>query len=63
MKFKELKKKSAPDRAKELEKASQELMRIRAQISTGSVGKEAGRVRELKRTIARIKTLEVNTSQ
>lgn len=63
MKFKELQKKSAADREKEMANAQQELLKLRAQVATGSAGKDAGRIREIKRTIARIKTMEVNTKQ
>jgi large subunit ribosomal protein L29 len=58
MKFDELKKKTPEDLNKELDSIQLELMRYNAQIATGGAGKETGKVRQLKRTIARIKTLQ-----
>lgn len=66
MKFTELQKKSAADHEKELTRIEMELLKYRAQIATGGAGKDVGKVRELKRTVARIKTLqhkEVRTKQ
>jgi large subunit ribosomal protein L29 len=58
MKFDELKKKSAEDLKKEIDATQVELMRFNAQVATGGAGKDAGRIRELKKKIARIKTLQ-----
>ncbi|MBR9700848.1 50S ribosomal protein L29 [Candidatus Woesearchaeota archaeon] len=67
MKFKDLQKKSPEDLKKELEKYKMDLMKYRAQVATGGAGKDAGKIREIKRTIARIMTLnrkqEVKTQQ
>jgi len=63
MKFVELKKKSQQDLRDEEAKLRLELMKYRAQIATGGAGKEAGKIRELKKTLARIKTLEVQAKK
>ena len=57
MKFSELKKKTAEDLRKEEERIVIDLLRLRGQIATGGAGKDAGKVRALKRAIARIRTL------
>ncbi len=58
MKFKDLQKKSPEDLDKELQKANFELMKYKSQAATGGAGKESGRIREIKRTIARIMTIK-----
>ena len=58
MKFEELKKKTPDDIRKEFDVITFELMRYNAQVATGGAGKDSGKIRELKRTIARIKTLQ-----
>ena len=58
MKFDELTKKTPADLRKELDSAEFDLMRLGAQVQTGGVGKDSGKIRELKKTIARIKTLQ-----
>ena len=58
MKYQELKKKPAADLQKELDTAQFELRRLGGMVQTGGVGKDSGRIRELKRKIARIKTLQ-----
>ena len=57
MKFTELKKKTAQDLRKEEGSIAFDLLRLRGQIATGGAGKDAGKVRSLKRTLARIKTI------
>lgn len=57
MNFDELKKKSQADLAKELANVEFELMRLKSMVATGSAGKESGKIRNHKRTIARIKTI------
>lgn len=56
MNIDELKKKSPEDLNRELDSLELDLLRLNAQSASG--GKDAGRVRELKRTVARIKTLQ-----
>jgi large subunit ribosomal protein L29 len=63
MKFNELKKKTATDLNKEIDATQFELMRLGAQVATGGAGKDAGRIRELKRKIARIKTLQTSEAR
>jgi large subunit ribosomal protein L29 len=58
MKFDDLKKKTPDDLRKELDSITFDLMRYNAQVATGGAGKDSGKIRELKRTIARIKTLQ-----
>jgi large subunit ribosomal protein L29 len=58
MKFKELQKKSPADLQKDLDSAQFELMRYNAQVATGGAGKDTGKIRQFKKTIARIKTLQ-----
>ncbi len=56
--FAELKKKGAPELEKELAASSLEMIKLRAQLSTGAASKEAGKLRSLKKRRARIKTLQ-----
>jgi ribosomal protein L29 len=65
MKFDELKKKSPEELKKELDTASFDMMRYSAMVATGSIGKDVGKVQQLKKKIARIKTLqnEVRTNK
>lgn len=58
MKFTELTKRTPADLQKELDGAQFDLMRYGAMVQTGGVGKDAGKIKELKKTIARIKTLQ-----
>jgi len=57
MKFDDLQKKTKEDLKKELDVKHLELLRMKAQVATGAAGKDSGKVREVKRTIARIHTL------
>jgi ribosomal protein L29 len=57
MKFKELQKKTGDELRKELDNTTIELLRFRAHVATGGAGKDAGKIRGLRRKIARIKTL------
>lgn len=63
MRFKDLQKKSPEDIKKERAKIHLELMKLRAQVATGGAGKEAGKIKTLKRTIAKINTLESRTNK
>ena len=62
MKFTDLKKKSPDELTKELAGADLELMKLNAKVATAGIGKESGKVRQTKRTIARIKTIQRQTS-
>ncbi len=55
--IKELKAMPLPERNNKLSELKKELMQARAQIATGTSPKNPGRVRAIKRTIARIYTL------
>lgn len=58
MKFKELTKKTPEELQKQVDEAEFDLLRYNAQVATGGAGKDSGKIREMKRTIARIKTLQ-----
>jgi ribosomal protein L29 len=58
MKFNELIKKTPEDLNRELSSAEFDLMRYNAQVATGGAGKDSGKIRELKKRIARIKMLQ-----
>jgi large subunit ribosomal protein L29 len=58
MKFQELTKKTPEDLQRQMNDAEFDLMRFNAQVATGGAGKDSGKIRELKKTIARIKTLQ-----
>jgi large subunit ribosomal protein L29 len=58
MKFQELTKKTPDELQKQMDSIEFDLLRYNAQVSTGGAGKDSGKIRELKRTIARIKTLK-----
>jgi ribosomal protein L29 len=58
MKMKELRKKSPAELTKELSQIELTLLRLKAQVAAGSAGKDAGKIRAHKRTIAQIKTLQ-----
>ena len=54
----EIRKMSGREREEELESFMTDLMRERGMIATGGASENPGRVREIRRTIARIKTVE-----
>lgn len=56
--FTELKKKSPEDRQKALTEAQADIMKLRAQLTTGAAAKEVGKLHKLKKTIARVRTLQ-----
>ena len=57
IKFKEIKEMDKPSLNKRMEELNKELMKNYAQIATGTTPKSPGGVRQLKKNIARIKTL------
>lgn len=59
----DLMKKTPDDLRKELDRIQIELMRMRVQIATGGAGKETGKVRQLRRAVARIETLLRSTKE
>ncbi len=58
MKFKELKALSPADREKKLLEAKQELIKLNGQVATGTTLKSPGQIKQLKRTIAKLLTLQ-----
>jgi len=63
MKAKEIAVMSKEDTEAKLEELRKELVKLRAQISTGTTPKSPGQVRQIKKNIARIltkKSMEVN---
>ena len=58
MKFKELQQKSKDELKKITEETKLELMKERAQVASGAMAKNPGKLKELKKTIAKIKQLE-----
>lgn len=59
----ELQKKAPAELVKEIERIDFDLMRLRAQTATGSAGKDAGRIRTLRRDRARIMTIQNRTQK
>ncbi len=57
MKFKELKEFGTSSLGEKLQEIRKELMKENAQVATKTTPKSPGKIRELKRTIARIHTL------
>ena len=58
MKAKELKAMNEPDLENKITELKKELMKINSQIAIGTVPKSPGKVREMKRAIAKILTLK-----
>jgi ribosomal protein L29 len=56
--YAELKKRGPADLEKELVAVRFELVKLNAQVATGAAAKEAGKVRNLRKKVARIKTLQ-----
>ncbi|MDR2944309.1 MAG: 50S ribosomal protein L29 [Methanosarcinales archaeon] len=55
----DIRKMSADERMNEIKKLNDELIRERALTSAGGAPENPGRIGEIKRTIARIKTIQV----
>jgi len=55
----DIRKMSADERIDEIKKLNDELVRERAVTSAGGAPENPGRIGEIKRTIARIKTIQV----
>ena len=58
MKVKELKAMNDPDLENKISELKKELMKVNSQIAIGTVPKSPGKVREMKRTIAKILTIK-----
>jgi len=54
----EIRKMNATEQSEELDKLKMELIRERAIASAGGAPENPGRIREIRRTIARIKTIQ-----
>lgn len=57
MKFKQLEALSAQDREKKMIEAKKELLKLNGQVVTGTAPKSPGQIKELKKTIAKLKVL------
>lgn len=57
MKFKQLQTLNAQDREKKLIEAKKELLKLNGQVATGTAPKSPGQIKELKKTIAKLKVL------
>lgn len=60
MKFKELKLMSGTDLKEKISEIKKELMKLNAQVAMGTIIKNSGQINEMKKTIARIKTILKN---
>lgn len=58
MKAKELRSMSDKELEEKLDEISKELMKLNGQIATGTTPKSPGQVKELKKALAKIKTLK-----
>lgn len=58
MKFKELSNMARADRARKLKELELELIKLNAQVATGTPPKNAGQLKRLKKDIAKMKLLE-----
>jgi len=58
MKSKELRKMSANELNKKVSELKQELIKLNAQVATGTQLKNPGQIRQIKRTIAKIYTIK-----
>lgn len=58
MKFAKLKELSPADRQKKLAEVQKDLLKLNGQVATGTVPKSPGQIRELKRTIAKLKSIK-----
>jgi large subunit ribosomal protein L29 len=63
MKFKELKGLSNDELEKKLIEAQSELIKLNSQVATGTTIKNPGQVKQLKKSIAKIKTIQNQTKQ
>ncbi len=58
MKFKELQTKNKEDLVKIFAETKLELLKEKAQVAAGAMAKNPGKIKQLKKTIAKIKQLE-----
>ena len=57
MNFKQLEALSVQDRNKKLIESKKELIKLNGQVATGTAPKSPGQIKELKKTIAKLKVL------
>ena len=60
MKYKELAGMGEQERKKKQKEIEMELIKLNAQVSTGTPPKNPGQIKQLKKMIAKIKTIEKN---
>lgn len=58
MKFAEIKKLSPQDKEKKIKETKVELLKLQGQVQTGTAPKSPGRISQLKKLLAQIKTFE-----
>lgn len=58
MKFAKIKELSVEEREKKLLEVKKELLKLNGQVATGTAPKSPGQIKELKRTIAKLKSLQ-----
>jgi large subunit ribosomal protein L29 len=58
MKYSEIKGMTKEQLEKKVQEVKSELIKLNGQVATGSAPKEAGKIKELKKTLARIYTFE-----
>jgi large subunit ribosomal protein L29 len=58
MKYADIQKLSAADLDKKLTECQVELIKLNGQVATGTTPKSPGQIKELKKTIAKIRTLQ-----
>lgn len=63
MKVKEIRAKKADDLNKDLSELKKELMQLRAQVAMGTTPKSPRRIHAVKKTIARIMTIQNETKE
>ena len=57
MKFKQMQTLTEQEREKQLIEAKKELLKLNGQVATGTAPKSPGQIKELKKTIAKLKVL------
>ena len=58
MKYSEIQKLSVADRVKKVNEMKIELLKLNGQVATGTIPKSPGQIKQLKKSLARFKTLE-----
>jgi len=63
MKYSEIQKLSVADRDKKVNELKVDLLKLKGQVTTGTIPKSPGQIKQIKRTLARFKTLETAESK